>query len=151
MIGRRSLLISPLALLPSLAISQQGSTIQLQAIQSREFDCSLKVAFTAVLSVFQDLGYSINTANFEIGLITAKSLTTTAFESLARYSKDERATAFIEPSAPGRIKIRLSIVRSRRALGRGEEETAVTEPETYQAAFAKIQNAIFVRSNLGSN
>ena len=139
------------ALSPHVGRTQQASTLELQAIQSREFESSLKVAFTAVLSVFQDLAYNINSASLETGLVTAKSPAYNEFEFLVRYTKDERATAFVEPVGQGRVKIRLSIVRSRRALGRGEEETPVTDPNVYQTAFAKIQNAIFIRKNLAAD
>ena len=68
--------------LSSCATMDQGPTktpLELQSIQAKEFETSKKIAFAATLSVFQDLGYIVESASFETGLITAKSPTKQSF------------------------------------------------------------------------
>ena len=51
----------------------QLTSLEIQSIQSREFETAKPTAFAAVLSVFQDLGYIVESADKETGFITAKS------------------------------------------------------------------------------
>lgn len=130
----------------------QKSALELQAIQVKEFETSHKVAFTAVMSVFQDLGYTINSASIETGLITAKSPTKQEFVPfVGQQMSDEKANAFVEEIAKGRTKVRLSFVKTIQTSSgygmRGEREIPEQEPEPYQNAFSKIQQSIFVRTN----
>ena len=131
---------------------QQKSALELQAIQVKEFETSHKVAFTAVMSVFQDLGYTISSASIETGLITAKSPTKQEFVPfVGQQMSDEKANAFVEQIGKDRTKIRLSFVKTIQTSSgygmRGERELPVQEAEPYQNAFRKIQQSIFVRSN----
>jgi hypothetical protein len=41
--------------------------LQIQAFQSHEFETQKRVAFGSVLSVFQDLGYIVQSADIETG------------------------------------------------------------------------------------
>jgi len=125
----------------------QKSSLELQAIQVKEFETNSKIAYASVMSVFQDLGYTINSASLETGLITARSPTTQEQTFSGRTMKDERATAFVEQISVDRTKIRLSFVQSTRVVFRGESETPVQEPEPYQNAFSRIQQSIFLKKN----
>ena len=130
----------------------QKSALELQSIQVREFDTTHKAAFTSVMSVFQDLGFTISSASVDTGLITAKSPTKQEFVLfVGQRMTDEKANAFVEQIAPGRTKVRLSFVKTEQTSSgygmRGERETPIQDPQTYQAAFAKIQQSIFVRTN----
>jgi hypothetical protein len=126
----------------------EKTSLELQAIQSREFDTDKKTAFAAVLSVFQDLGYIIGDADLDTGFITAKSATTgkTGFWSIKMTNSS--ATAFVEQLGK-RTKIRLNFVNSQeKSYGYGSKkvtETPLDDPATYEHAFAKIQEAIFIR------
>ncbi len=51
------------------------NALQIQAMQTREFKASKKKAFNAVMTVFQNDGYTISSANMGTGYITAKSPT----------------------------------------------------------------------------
>ncbi|PZO14984.1 MAG: hypothetical protein DCF26_14130 [Burkholderiales bacterium] len=131
---------------------QQKSALELQAIQVKEFSTNHKVAFTSVLSVFQDLGYVVNSASLETGLITAKSPTIQEFVPfVGQRMTDEKANAFVEQIGTNRTKIRLSFVKSQQTSSgygmRGERDTPIQDPGAYQDAFTKIQQSIFVRSN----
>ena len=50
------------------------SGVELQAYQAREFETSKRAAFSATMSVFQDLGFIIDDGDFDTGLITATGL-----------------------------------------------------------------------------
>jgi len=127
--------------------------LELQAIQSKEFETSKKVAFAATLSVFQDIGYTVNSANLETGLITAKSPTKEDFVLfVGQRMKDVKATAFVEEIVPNRTKVRISLVNSSETSSgygmKGGHEVPEESPEMYQDIFAKVQQAIFVRKNI---
>src|SRR6266404_2748927 len=47
--------------------------MELQALQSREYQTSKDQVFSSVVSVFQDLGYQIGNADVTTGFITAGS------------------------------------------------------------------------------
>ena len=47
--------------------------LEMQSMQSRSYDTGKEIVFPSVMSVFQDLGYTINSADIETGLITAES------------------------------------------------------------------------------
>ncbi len=51
------------------------NALQIQAMQTRDFNTSKTKAFNAVMTVFQNDGYTIGTANKSTGYITAKGVT----------------------------------------------------------------------------
>ena len=51
----------------------EKTSLEIQAIQSKNFETDKKVAFNSVVSVLQDLGYIIGSASLETGFITAES------------------------------------------------------------------------------
>ena len=133
----------------------QGPTktaVELQSIQAKDFETSKKIAFAATLSVFQDLGYIVESASFETGLITAKSPTKQGFVPfVGQVMKFVKATAFIEEITTGRTKVRVNLVNSQNSSSgygmKGERESPIESPETYQDLFSKVQQAIFIRKN----
>ncbi len=129
------------------------TALELQAIQTKEFETVKNVGFAATLSVFQDLGYVINSANLDTGLINAKSPTST--EMVAFYGqvmRDIKATAFVEEITPNRTKIRLNFVKSTQSSTsygmKGESDEPIEDGAFYQDVFAKIQQGIFIRKNV---
>jgi len=131
------------------------TSMQLQSFQAKEFETSKLVAFGSVLSVFQDLGYIVASADRETGFITAASPSgnkTNFWEVLAgtTSSAQTRATAFVEEIRPGFASIRLNFVDARRMSGMYgqtfDNDKAILEPKVYEAAFEKISEAIFIRS-----
>ena len=129
------------------------TSLQLQAFQSREFETTLKIGFASVMSVFQDLGYTIGGADFDTGFITAHSPTQQTFVPFVGQKMTHvNATAFVEPMGQNRTKIRLNYVlvaQTSSGYGmKGQKEIAIEEPEKYQESFEKIQKAIFVRENI---
>jgi hypothetical protein len=139
--------------------------LQVQAFQSRGYENDKTMVFGSVVSVFQDLGYIIDSADRDTGFITASSPTgdrTNLLEALSgmQTSGRTRATAFVEEIRPDFVTVRLNFVDSRRrssggygithgvGWGMGDRDTPILDPKTYQNAFAKVDDAIFVRSGM---
>jgi len=137
-----------------IPVKPQKTSLELQAIQSREFETSKKTAFASVLSVFQDLGYIIGSADLETGFISAKSPTkkSNAMFNLINIMKDTKATAFIEERQQNITKVRLNFVnsteKSRRSGQGSRNEVPIEDAQTYQNAFSKIQEGIFIRESM---
>lgn len=133
---------------------KQISNVELQALQTREFDTSYEIAFASVVSVFQNYGYTIQSADKDTGLVLAKTTTDATLNRLMGYvrNEDTRATAFLEKVSASRIKIRISLVKHVSASGtygmKGEKEAAITRPEVYQEMFKQLQQAMFLKKNL---
>ena len=128
------------------------SGIELQAIQKQEFETSYATAFASVLSVFQDKGYIIETADKDTGFITAASNKTQGFVMFAGVTVNYlKATAFIESMPSSKVGIRLNFVNNQETsdgyVMSGGNSVPVEDPEFYQGAFQKIQKAIFVRES----
>ena len=135
------------------ATGPQKTSIQLQAFQSKEFETNKKIAFASTMSIFQDLGYAIGTADIDTGFITAKSPTRQDFVPfVGQRMQDVKATAFVEEMGQKRTKIRLNFVNSVQTSSgygmKGERDSPIEDPEVYQETFAKIAKAIFVRENI---
>lgn len=142
-----------LALVGCAAPQAKKTSIQLQAFQARDFETTQKIAFASVMSVFQDLGFAIGSADYDTGFITAKSPTEQAFVPFVGQKMTHvNATAFIEPMGTKRTKVRLTYVLSAQTSSgygmKGEKEIPIEDPEKYQESFEKIQKAIFVRENI---
>jgi hypothetical protein len=127
------------------------SALELQAIQSKEFETSKKVAFAATLSVLQDQGYIIGSASLETGLVSGKSPTKSEFKVFYTEMSDIKVTAFVEEIAPNRTKVRLNFVTSTSRSGayghRDDREYPIEDAQMYQDTFTKIQQGIFIRKN----
>ncbi|RLD00985.1 MAG: hypothetical protein DRI32_09720 [Chloroflexi bacterium] len=127
--------------------------LEIQSLQTREYEQGKDIVFPSVLSVFQDLGYTIKSADKDTGLITAESAAKSDAASkfwlgISDVSQTS-ATAFIEKI--GKItKVRLSFVIShKKSSGFGQsdrQDTPILNGETYKNAFERIENAIFIRS-----
>jgi hypothetical protein len=133
------------------------TSLQLQSFQAKEFETTKVIAFGSVLTVFQDLGYIVASADRETGFITAASPAgnkTKFWEVLAgtTSSVQTRATAFLEEIRPGFTSIRLNFVDARHQSSvygqTTDNDRAILAPKVYEAAFEKIGEAIFVRSGV---
>lgn len=129
--------------------------LELQSLQTREFETTKKAAFAAVMTVFQDLGYVIESADIDTGFITAAGPTTDTgnfWSGVAETSVNEKAkaTAFVEERGARRARVRLNFVVSRQTSTKGGQtssnDTPVHDAEMYQSVFNRIDQAIFVRS-----
>ena len=120
----------------------QLTPLEIQTLQTREYEASKHRVFASVVSVFQDLGYTLSAADEQSGFIKAKSL--------LRNSHHLNATAFIEAEG-NKTKVRLSFVKVKKLAdsdGRFQKNnTQLLEATLYQNAFDKIDSEIFVQSH----
>ena len=128
------------------------TSLELQSVQKKEFEASYKTAFASVLSVFQDKGYVIDTADSLTGFITAASHKTSGFIAfVGKTIEYVKATAFIEVMPSKKIAIRLNFVNHQETSSgygmKGGNSVPIEKPEFYQGVFENIQKAIFVRTN----
>ena len=127
--------------------------LEIQSMQTRTYDNKKEVVFTSVMSVLQDLGYSIKVADINTGLITAMSTAKSNaamkfWLGIAEVSQTN-ADSFIE-EINGRTKVRINfinVVKQSSAYGQDDRtDQQILDPVPYQSAFDKIENAIFIRS-----
>lgn len=127
--------------------------LEIQSLQTREYEHAKNIVFPSVLSVFQDLGYTVKSADKETGFITAESAAKSDAASkfwlgISNVSQTS-ATAFVEEI--GKItKVRLNfVVSNKKSYGYGQsdrQDTPILNAEVYKNAFERIESAIFVRS-----
>ena len=150
--------------------------LQIQSLQSREYTDPQSIVFPSVISVFQDLGYTIDEANKDTGIITAESPTKSTgssggggtgmmFQLLAGMGRhgsigaggghstshsQTKATAFIE-TIGHKTHVRLNFVTINETSSfRGQEnrqDKPILDAKIYENAFDKIESAIFVRKS----
>ena len=126
--------------------------LEIQTLQTREYDQGKEIVFPSVISVLSDIGYTITSADLATGLITAESLAesdaATKFWLGISNVSQTKANAFVEEI--GEItKVRLNfVVTNDKSYGYGQTDRSdvqVLDATAYQNAFEKIENAIFVR------
>jgi len=127
--------------------------LEIQSLQTREYEHKKDVVFPSVISVFQDLGYTIKAADINTGLITAESTAKSDKASkfwlgVSKVSQTS-ATAFVEEIGK-MTRVRLNFVVSNKtssSWGQDDrEDKAILDASVYKNAFERIDNAIFVRS-----
>lgn len=151
-----SLVTACMLALSGCAMNNQPSMtpMQIQSLQTREYDTTKEIAFASVMSVFQDLGYIVKTADKDTGLITAEGAAQSdaAMKFWLGVTKVSQtaATAYVETIGKS-TKVRLNFVTSAQkssAYGQSDrEDTPILDAKIYQNAFERIENAIFVRSS----
>lgn len=150
----KKLLLLPLFLfLAACPIEQsapQKTPAELMALQTRDFDTTKEQAMSGVVAVFQDLGYIIQTSDFNSGLITAKSPTKANFVPfVGRRMDDTRTTGTVRVLSNNKVRVRLNFVESKRlSFGYGmkqDNERPIYDASVYQDAFNKIRNQIFIQ------
>ena len=168
----RTLLALCPTLLIGLGLASSGCTppapaltpLEIQSLQTHEFEHDKAIVFASAMSMFQDLGYIVNSADLATGLITTESPATsdrtafparfTIFSDLMVWSDVTRvvqtkATAFIEQIG-NRSRVRLNFVITRQdSSARGQisrQDTPILDATVYQNAFERIEDAIFVRA-----
>lgn len=142
--------------------------MEIQALQTREFDADKKIAFGAVMSVVQDLGFTVNAADLDTGFIQASGQSRSDRWSLEEQllifalsdseidtqdtveTTKEKLTAYIESTSSGGSRVRLNLIEQTHSSGvLGQSSTddyRILEPAVYQNAFERIGSAIFVRT-----
>ena len=133
-------------------VDPELSSVEMQALQTREFEATEDQVFSAIIATFQDCGYIVSSADRSTGLVLGKTTSATKMYFDFNTVEYDKASAFVEKVAEGRVKVRVSIVRymlMSYATGRkGEKESVRTKPEYYQKIFDKITQSLFLKKNL---
>lgn len=128
--------------------SPEITSSEIQSIQTREIDTTYDVAFKSVLSVLQDLGYIIEEAEIDAGLITAE--VSRQEGSFVRKTIVTRVTSSIEEMPSGLTRIRLNFFENQTHVyvdgSKNNYSERLLDPETYQDAFERIEKEVSVRS-----
>ena len=128
--------------------------LEIQSIQSRDYDKGKDIVFPSVMSVLRDLGYSIKAADIVTGLITAES-TAESNQAMKVWLgitqvTQTNANVFIE-EIKSKTKVRINFVNVvKESSGYGQEDRTdkqILDPTPYRNAFEKIDSAIFIRSD----
>jgi hypothetical protein len=127
--------------------------LELQALQSREFETGKENLFNAVMTVVQDLGYQVQSADMQTGFITAVSAAeqkTNFLEALGggRSTAVTKMTAFVQNMPNGMSRVRLNFMFSKTSstlYGQAnQQDKPILDPLTYRAAWEKVDEALFV-------
>lgn len=131
--------------------------MELQAIQSREFETTKDNLFGAVMTVLQDLGYQVQTADVQTGFITAISATqnkTNVFMALGGMSAsgNTKITCFLQPMPSGMTRVRLNFLNTRNTSSQygqnSQNDKPILDAAIYHNAWEKIDEALFVTGAL---
>ena len=137
----RSMLISAIIACSLLAgcagsstpeVTGSGSQLESRQIQTREYDTlDVQMTMRSVLATLQDLNFTIDTADLNVGAITATRLY--HHDGYQNYSM--RMTVTVREKEGGRV-----LVRANARLG----EDAISDPRTYQDFFIALDKAMFL-------
>ena len=135
----------------------QLTPMELQALQSREFETTKDNLFGAVMTVLQDLGYQVQTADVQTGFVTAVSATQNKTNFLMALggmaaSGNTKVTCFLQAMPSGMTRVRLNFLNSRNtssAYGQNSQnDKQILDAAVYHNAWEKIDEALFVMGAL---
>jgi hypothetical protein len=116
-------------------LAPSEETTKLRSYQSRTFDLAdRQVALRAVMAVLQDLGFIIERANEQLGLVSAARF------AEPNYLDIVGVTVTVRPINATQMTIRANAVFNNKP---------VTDPETYQRFFAALQKSLFATTEGG--
>jgi hypothetical protein len=133
------------------------TALELQQLQSRDIEGSKEMVFGAVMTILQDSGYRIQAADKDSGLITGISstkskLTWSPFVGIGKSKKSPVVSAFVESRSPTITNVRLSFVmakvKSNLYGSQPQDEEPIYDTVTYQSAFEKLNQAVFIRQSM---
>lgn len=107
-------------------VTGSGSQVAMRQIQTREYDTlDKRMTMRSVIATLQDLGFLIDTADLELGMVTATRLD--------QYTM--RMTVTVRPREGERIA-----VRANARIG----ENTIEDAKTYQDFFVALDKAMFL-------
>lgn len=110
--------------------------LEIQTIQTREYNAPKSLVFATVTSVFQDLGYTISHANEKSGFIKAKAI--------LKNSNHVNVIAFVQ-TEKNKTKVRLSFIKRHRESA--TDSLQLLDATLYQNIFERIESNLFIHSN----
>ncbi len=131
----------------------QLTPMELQALQSKEFETTKENLFNAVMTVVQDSGYQVQSADLQTGFVTAVSgaeQKTSFFEALggSRSSALTKMTAFTQslPNGMARVRLNFLVTKTTSSLygQNNRNDKPILDGSVYANAWDKIDEALFV-------
>jgi hypothetical protein len=111
---------------PSSPVAAGGSQVELRAFQTREYDTvDKRSTLRSVIATLQDLGFVIDTANYELAAITGTKLDVYTI----------RMTVTVREIRGQRLAVRANALYN---------EKAIEEPQTYQDFFMVLDKSMFL-------
>jgi hypothetical protein len=132
------------------------SPLQLQSMQTKDFEANKEVVFASVMTVMQDAGYRIENADLATGIITGMGsskgkMVYSLWSGFGKSKKTPIVSSYIEQIG-GVTRVRLNFVmakvKSSLYGSQPQDEEPITEAEVYQDAFSKIDQALFIRQSM---
>jgi len=92
-------------------LKAEMTPLEISTMQTRDYEITRRLAFDSVLGMFQDMGYIINNADWDTGLVNA---TYSAREGSAFFKVNEviQSSAFIRSMGEKKVKIRINMKRT---------------------------------------
>ena len=122
---------------PTASVTAGGNQAELRQMQTREYQqLDRRSAMRSVIATLQDLGFVVDRAEYELGLMTA-----TRFDAMTG-PRAQKHIVRVTVTVTERSGQRLS-VRANARYG----EIAIEDPEAYQDFFAALDKALFLTAN----
>jgi len=151
--------------IPKDAFQLSEASLKIRQLQSRKFDTKNEVAILAAgVGVLQDMGYSIETSEKKLGLITASKMSdaTNATQvglaifvalgggSMPTDKEQKIRVTFVthgsenEDSFLARVTFQRTVWNTKGQITRAE---ALADPELYEGFFEKLSKSIFLEAH----
>jgi len=136
----------------------QPSQLEMRTFQTREYDTKdTKLVMKAVLNVLQDMGFIVNSADTDIGLLTASKWTNIQHskKEVKEAKKKETplstsvvldCTANISEFGKTQARVRVNFQqRTLDAAGATMQASPITDAKFYQTFFSQVDKGIFLQ------
>ena len=110
-------------------IAAKNSQIEIRQIQTRHYDTlDRQMTLRSVIATLQDLGFIVDAADPELGLVTGTRL----------HQYTMRMTVTVAQKSDDKVSVRANA---------RIDETGITDPRTYQDFFVVLDKAMFLTLN----
>jgi len=142
---------------PALAKDKvELSPLQLQSMQTKDFEGSKETVFASVMTVMQDAGYRIENADLATGIITGigsskGKMVYSLWSGFGKSKKTPIVSAYIEQiGSTTRVRLNFVMAKIKSSLygSQPQDEEPIVEAEVYQDAFSKVDQALFIRTSM---